>query len=141
MRSRFSGETMPRISLAFFTVAALCGLTGMGWGAFMGATQHFELAPAHAHLNLLGWVSLSIMGGFYALVGGPPNNLLGWVNFTLSAIGVIVLTPMLALLLAGNEKTIGPMMPFPEITVILGMLCFIANVLLAWRKPAGALAA
>ena len=40
----------------------------------MGATQATICSdPAHAHLNLLGWVTLSLMGGFYALSGkGAP---------------------------------------------------------------------
>ena len=127
---------MPRISLAFFTVAVLCGLVGMSWGMYMGATQQFTMAPAHAHLNLLGWVSLSIMGTFYALMGGPPNKALGWANFILSSLGVVIMVPILANLLAGHEKEMGPLMPIPEVIVVLGLLCFIANVLLAWRKPA-----
>jgi cbb3-type cytochrome oxidase subunit 1 len=127
---------MPRISLAFFTVAVLCGLAGMGWGSYMGATQHFDMAPAHAHLNLLGWVTLSIMGGFYALTGGPRSKGLGLANFILSSAGVVVMVPMLARLLSGHEKEVGPLMPIPEVAVILGMLCFLGSVILVWRKPA-----
>jgi hypothetical protein len=125
---------MPRVSLAFFTVAALCGLSGMIWGSYMGATQSFELSPAHAHLNLLGWVTLAIMGGFYVLAGERAAGKLAWLNFALSASGVVVLTPMLAQLLMGNTG-IGPMMVIPEVLVIGGMLTFIASIVRAWRAP------
>lgn len=126
---------MPRVSLAFFTVAALCGLLGMIWGSYMGATQSFELSPAHAHLNLLGWVTLAIMGTFYVLAGERAAGKLAWVNFALSASGVLVMTPMLAHLLMGNTA-IGPMMVIPEVLVIGGMLTFIASIVRAWRRPA-----
>lgn len=128
---------MPRVSLAFFTVAALCGLTGMVWGMHMGATQNFTMAPAHAHLNLLGWVTLAIMGGFYVLAGDRVSNRLAWINLALSASGVIIVTPMLAQILGGNTS-IGPMMIIPEVLVVAGMLVFIFNVLKVWRAPAAA---
>lgn len=126
---------MPRVSLAFFIVAALCGLSGMVWGSYMGATQNFTLSPAHAHLNLLGWVTLAIMGTFYVLAGDRAPRRLAWANFLLSSAGVLVLTPMLAQLLLGNTA-IGPMMVIPEVLVIGGMLTFIAAIVLVWRKPA-----
>jgi len=45
---------MPRVSAAFFATGVICVLIGMGWGMYMGANENFTLAPAHAHLNLLG---------------------------------------------------------------------------------------
>ena len=58
---------MPRVSLWFFAVAPIYVLIGMGFGIFMGASQDFTLAPAHAHLNLIGWVTMALYGTFYAL--------------------------------------------------------------------------
>lgn len=128
---------MARVSLAFFTIAALCGLTGMVWGMHMGATQNFTMAPAHAHLNLLGWVTLAIMGGFYMLAGERASLRLAWINLALSASGVIIVTPMLAQILGGNTG-IGPMMILPEVLIVGGMLTFIANLIRVWRTPAAA---
>ena len=128
---------MPRVSLAFFTVAALCGLAGMLWGMHMGMSQDFTMRPAHAHLNLLGWVTLAIMGGFYVLAGDRVSSKLAWLNFALSGAGVLVLTPMLAQLL-GGATALGPMMVIPEVLVVGGMLVFIYNVVSLWRAPATA---
>ena len=128
---------MPRVSLAFFTLAALCGLTGMLWGIHMGATQDHSMMPAHAHLNLLGWVTLSIMGGFYVLAGDRVSSRLAWLNFLLSGAGVVIITPMLAQLLGGNTA-LGPMMLAPEALVVGGMLVFIYNIVSVWRRPATA---
>lgn len=74
---------MPRVSLAFFSVAALCGLTGMIMGTVMGISQDFTQSPTHAHLNLVGWASLAIMGTFYTLACAQGR--LPWINFTLSS--------------------------------------------------------
>lgn len=128
---------MPRVSLAFFTVGALCGIVGMLWGMHMAESQDYAMSPAHAHLNLLGWVSLGLMGTFYALAGERVSNLLAWSNFVLSSAGVIIAIPMLAQVLAGNEA-MGPKMVYPQVLLVAGMAIFILSVLKAWRAPKAA---
>jgi hypothetical protein len=125
---------MPRLSLAFFSAGAVYGLTGMVWGAIMAAHQDFTLAPAHAHLNLLGWMALSVMGAFYALAGARAPLRLGWINFALSNLGVVVGIPALALMLAG-DKAATPLVQGGMSIVILGMLTFVAAILSLWAKP------
>jgi hypothetical protein len=126
---------MNRLSLSFFTAATLCALTGMVWGAIMGSSENFALAPAHAHLNLVGWATLALMGTFYALSGkaGP----LGWLNFALSTVGVVVMIPGLALVVTGHAAGM-PAVIGGSSMAMLGMLVFLIVVISAWRqaKPA-----
>lgn len=56
---------MSRLPLLFLASAALCLVCGVGMGIAMGIAHDFHLAPVHAHLNLLGWTSLSLMGLTY----------------------------------------------------------------------------
>ena len=56
---------MFRVSFAFVAFAAGSLVLGVGMGIYMGVQQDFALAPVHAHLNLLGWVSLAIFGLVY----------------------------------------------------------------------------
>ncbi len=56
---------MPTIALMFMTAAAACLVAGTTMGIVMGITHDFALAPVHAHLNLLGWASLALMGLTY----------------------------------------------------------------------------
>jgi hypothetical protein len=130
---------MPRVSLAFFGAGVLCVLVGMGIGMWMGANQNFTLAPVHAHLNLLGFVALSIMGTFYALAGDRAPVRLAWVNLALSLGGVLIITPMLAQLLSGNTA-IGPMMVIPEVILVAGMASFLAAIVIVWRRSGHAAA-
>ena len=125
---------MPRLSLAFFTAAAFCGLGGVIMGTVMGATQDFTQSPVHAHLNLIGWASLAIMGAFYALAGDGGRA--GWVNFWLMVAGLALLTPGLAISLANGHAVNAGMIAGP-VFVVLGMLTFVGVVLSHWRKPAG----
>ena len=128
---------MPRLSLAFFTAAVVYGLAGMVWGAQMASTENFALAPVHAHLNLLGWVTLSLMGGFYALAGPRAPIRLGWANFAISNVGVVILILSLPKLLMG-DKAITPVVITGTMITILGMLTFAAAVVSLWAKPKAA---
>ncbi len=78
---------MPRVSAAFFFLGGLLLLAGMSLGQYMGAHEDFTLAPVHAHINLLGWVTLALYGTFYALTRETYSPRLAWINFVLSAIG------------------------------------------------------
>lgn len=126
---------MPRVSAAFFLIAALCGLAGMAWGTHMGMSGDHSLSPAHAHLNLLGWVTLSIMGGFYALPGVNPGRL-AWVNLALSALGAVLMAVLLPQVL--TAKLPGQVMMASELPAILGMLVFVLAIIGQLRKPATA---
>lgn len=123
---------MPKVSLAFFGAGVLCVLTGMVWGMWMGAHQDFTMAPAHAHLNLLGFVAPSIMGTFYALAGDRAPVRLAWVNFVLSIGGVVFLIPLLAKLL-GGDTSVGPLMPIGEVILVAGMVTFLISIVMVAR--------
>ncbi len=121
---------MNKLSLSFFSAGALCALGGMIWGNYMGATGDFTLSPAHAHLNLVGWASLAIMGTFYALSG--KSGRLGWANFGLSTSGVVVMIPFLARYLLGDPGAhVG--VAVGGVLALLGMLTFVITVLSGWR--------
>jgi len=45
---------MIRLDLWFLIAASASLLTGVGLGIWMGMIHDFQLAPVHAHLNLLG---------------------------------------------------------------------------------------
>ena len=50
-----------------FQAAVLFVLAGMVWGIVMAISGDHSAMPAHAHLDLLGWVSLFLFGIFYHL--------------------------------------------------------------------------
>ena len=126
---------MRKLPLAFFTAATVCVTVGMVWGAIMGSREDFALAPAHAHLNLVGWASLALMGTFYALTG--KGGRAGWINFTLSTLAVAVMIPSLALYLSGDTAA-QPGVIAGTALAILGMLTFRGVVLSSWRGAGAA---
>ena len=51
-----------RIDVTFISFGLVFLICGMVFGMWMGATQDFQFADAHAHLNLLGFVVPTIYG-------------------------------------------------------------------------------
>lgn len=89
---------------AFQLVAIAYGLAGMAWGLKMGISGDHAMMPAHAHLNLLGWVSLSVMAAYYRHAGTRARAGLLWSNFLASSLGALIFAVALALRLSGVEQ-------------------------------------
>jgi hypothetical protein len=125
---------MPRVSLWFFAVAPIYVLIGMGTGIFMGATNNFTLAPAHAHLNLIGWVTMALYGTFYALAREAPKKL-AWATFWLNNVGAALMFPSLGMVLSYGEKS-GFILPLviSEFIAFAAMACFAASVWIVLLK-------
>jgi uncharacterized membrane protein len=71
------GSLMMRVSVVIL-------LIGVAGGIEMGMRQDFALAPAHAHLNLIGGVLLFLFGLYYRLVPDAGSSGLakwqGWLH-------------------------------------------------------------
>jgi hypothetical protein len=59
------GNCSVRLPEMCFAAASLTAMLGISLGIYMGVSQDHQLAPVHVHLNLLGWVSLFLMGLYY----------------------------------------------------------------------------
>jgi len=82
---------MKHLPYYFLSVAVLQGLVGMGLGIFMGMTGDYTLAPAHAHNNLLGWVSMGIFELYYTVAGEVAAKRLAAVHFWVALVANPVL--------------------------------------------------
>ena len=120
---------MPRVSAAFFFTGGLFVLIGMGAGMYMGGVEDFRMAPAHAHLNLLGWVTMALYGTFYALTAKTMRPALAWTNYALSAVGVVFAIPPLAYMLVTGSKEYTAVMVTGEVLTVLALLVFLVSVM------------
>jgi hypothetical protein len=90
------------IGSAMMCVSVVLLLIGMVAGMAMGIQQNFTLAPAHAHLNLVGGVLLFLFGLYYRLVPAAGNSTLAQIQGSLHILGGLVLPAGVALTLLNN---------------------------------------
>jgi hypothetical protein len=117
-----------RLAYFCFIAGAASGLAGMGLGIVMGISQDFSLAPVHAHINLLGWVSMMLYGLYYR--GSPHARRLGWFQSGLAATGMAAMTLGLAAMLTGfvdrgpgeSATVAGSLMVITALVLFLGIL-------------------
>jgi hypothetical protein len=121
---------MPRVSYLFFTVAVICGIAGIVWGIMMAESNDHTQMPAHAHLNLIGWVSSAIYGAYFALNAGRFKRT-AWLVLILNTIGVAAMIPLLALFYASGFQATQYLIPLAVSTifVLAGMIVFATAVL------------
>ncbi len=74
-------------------------LMGMLAGIAMGIAQDFVLAPAHAHLNLIGGVLLFLFGLYYRLFPAAGTSLLARIQGSLHMAGAILFPAGIAVVL------------------------------------------
>ncbi|MGE0283679.1 MAG: hypothetical protein AB7P20_24110 [Rhizobiaceae bacterium] len=111
-----------RVSYFCFIAAVCAALMGMSLGIVMGIRQDFSLAPAHAHLNLLGWVTMALFGLYHRGIERPSERL-AWVQAVSGTVGFVLMAGGLAIYLGlGVESAVG--------SVIAGsMLCLLSMLL------------
>jgi hypothetical protein len=77
------GSLMMRVSVVLLVI-------GLLWGIEMGVRQDFALAPAHAHLNLVGGVLLFLAGLYHRLFPQAGTSTLAKVQGGLHIAGAVL---------------------------------------------------
>jgi cbb3-type cytochrome oxidase subunit 1 len=101
-----------------FRAAVLMVVAGMIWGIVMGISQDHSTMPAHAHLNLLGWVSLFLFGVYYHLHPAIDRSRLAALQVWVWIAATIVLTIGVGLVHSGHQ--IGDPVAAVSSLVVLG---------------------
>jgi hypothetical protein len=129
---------MTRISDRFLQLGVLFALAGMGLGVWMGKTEDFQLQAVHAHINLLGWVSMLLYGLVYRVIPKAAEGRLPVVHFWLALASVLGMIPLLTLNLMG-VKSVVPLLAVDMIALWLSMLLFAVIIFKATaRSPQAA---
>ncbi len=113
---------MKASSVSFLAAVALA-LCGMVWGVVMAISEDHSSMPAHAHLNLLGWVSLFLFGIFYHLHPAIDRARTALVQVWVWIVATIVLT--IGVGLAHTGHGVGdPIAAVGSLAIIGDMLVF-----------------
>jgi cbb3-type cytochrome oxidase subunit 1 len=116
------GDQM-KASVISFRAAVLLVIAGMIWGIAMGISEDHSTFPAHAHLNLLGWVSLFLFGIYYHLHPAMDLDRLAKVQVWVWIAATIVLTIGVALVHSGR-KIGDPIAAVSSLVVLADALLF-----------------
>lgn len=124
---------MPGLSHLYFRSAIVFLIVGISVGIHMSVSGNHNVIGAHAHINLLGWVTSALFGGYYALNPAKATGRLPMVQYFIYTIGVVIMGVSLYLLLQGN-------LSMEPIVAASSLITFAGVLLFAWVvfMPAGA---
>jgi len=114
------------VSLWFVATGSVFVTLGMVGGIAMAISGDHTLAPAHAHLNLVGWVTMALFGIYYHLVPVAGATALAKAHFAIAAAGVLAMVPGIILAVLGRGEAL---VAIGSILTLLSMLIFVFTVL------------
>lgn len=125
------------MGIKFIKVSVCYFFIGIFLGMFMGIADFFQLTSAHTHINLIGWVSLAIIGIIYHLFPLAGENKLAKIQFWFMMIGIPLLTLAMILFRLGKFSIAEPMSGFGGSLIFFGVILFLVNVMKNVKIKAG----
>lgn len=122
------------ISSLLLRVSIVLLLVGLCFGIVMGARQDFTLAPAHAHLNLTGFVVPFLAGLYYRAFPSAERSGLAKIQAWLAIIGGILFPAAIAAEL-GIGHQFGPLIIAGSFLILAAAALF---AVIVFRTTAGA---
>ncbi|MBI3439866.1 MAG: hypothetical protein HY054_14665 [Proteobacteria bacterium] len=113
-----------RYPAIFITAALLCLLVGEAFGMWISQSgERFPLHPAHAHLNLAGWVTLCLYGLVHRAYPQLATAKLAPIQCIVAILGAVLMSAGILLAITSGERNLGPVIA-GSIGVMLGTLLF-----------------
>ena len=118
---------MQSLASLYFKTAIIFLIVGIAMGLQMAISGNHNIIGAHAHANLLGWVTMAIFGGYYALNPTKAQSRLANLQYWVYTTGVVVIVPSLYLLYLGYAA-FEPLTALSSLVILLGVLMFAAVI-------------
>ena len=119
----------------FLRFAVLYLIAGVSLGIGMAASGDHSFHPVHAHLNLLGFVLMTLFGLFYRVVPAAAETKLAKAHFWIYLPAHFMQMVALALLYRGNAA-MDPVLGVTSSLVGIAILCFAVVVWKHTSNPA-----
>lgn len=120
----------------FLRIAVLYFIAGVSLGIGMAISENLSLRPVHVHLNLLGWVSMTLFGLFYRAVPAAAETALAKAHFWIYVPAHFVQMLTLTLYFLGYTS-VDPVLGLASVLVGVAVLCFATIV---WKHTGKAAA-
>jgi L-asparagine transporter-like permease len=115
-----------RLALVYFALAVLLGYA-------MSASHDHRLKGVHVHLNMLGWMSMSLFAWLYQQFPQAARGKAAAVHFWLYNLSLPVMMAGLGALLLGHAEA-EPVVALGATVTVVAVLTFVVNLLLATRE-------
>ena len=127
---------MPALSQLYFRTAVVFLILGIVMGLQMSISGNHDIIGAHAHANLLGWVTMALFGAYFAFAPEKGQSRLAKIQYGAYTGGVVIMTPSLYFMLQGNPA-LEPLVAAGSLIAFAGVLLFAFLVFAGERAPAG----
>ena len=114
---------MANIDRWFLRIAVIYALVAMFLGITMGLREDFTQASTHAHLYLVGWVSMALYALVYRQYPAAAQSRFAMLHFWIANVGAVLLTVGIYTQMADMPSLAFIVISGSFIT-ILGMLIF-----------------
>lgn len=118
---------MPQVAENFFRLAVVFLIFGIIMGLQMSISGNHNVIGAHAHTNLVGWVTMALFGGYYALNPAKAGTRIAQLHFWSFAGAALILAPSLYAMYLGYT-VVEPLLAISSIIAFLSVLIFAAVV-------------
>lgn len=118
---------MPQLASLYFKTAIVFLLIGIAIGLQMAISGNHNVIGAHAHANLLGWVTMALFGVYFALNPAKAQSRLANLQYWVYTSGVVALVPSLYLLYLGYAA-MEPITAISSLVVLVGVMMFAAII-------------
>lgn len=105
----------------FLLSALLYAVIGMGLGIQMGIAHDFTGTPIHAHINLVGWVTLALYGLIHRAYPAMASSRLASLQFWIAQAGALAFPIGIALSIYREWPVLAIA---GSLAVLLGMVLF-----------------
>ena len=122
---------MPQVAELFFKTAIVFLMVGIAMGLHMSMSGNHDVIGAHAHTNLLGWVTSALFGGYYALNPAKAESKLAMIHYGVYTLGVTAMVPSLYIYLKGFSA-MEPLVAVSSLVTFAGVIVFAVVV---FRSP------
>ncbi len=115
---------MANLDTLFLRISVVYIMAGLLMGIGMAASGDHGLMPAHAHINLVGWVAMTIYGLVYRVYPDAARSPLARWHFWLANAGALLLVVGVTGILAVSPERFEIFATVGAILFALGMLLF-----------------
>ncbi len=93
-----------RVHVVFIGLGLIFLVVGMAFGIWMGINQDFQFVDAHAHWNLVGFVTSILYGLIHRAYPKLSESRLTWPQCIVHVLGVLIFAPGIILVVATGQQ-------------------------------------